>query len=71
MNDLGEQGVGARHYSLYALVEHRGSYTKGHYTAYVRDGSGWRCMNDSVVKPVDEAAVCGAEAFLLFYRADK
>lgn len=67
--DLGEaQHVPTRKYELCALIEHSGSYQRGHYCAYVRHAGGWRSMSDSQVKDVDEAAVLAAQGFLLFYR---
>ena len=58
----------AVHYDLYAVVQHKGEYEGGHYTAFVRhEGGCWLRKSDSDVKPVDEEEVLGAEAFLLFY----
>ena len=52
---------------LYALIEHQGTFAGGHYIAYVRLGTSWFRMSDSVVVPVDEEAVLQKQAFLLFY----
>ncbi len=52
---------------LYALVEHQGSFSGGHYIAYVRLGEVWYRMSDSRVTEVSEAEVLGVRAFMLFY----
>ena len=58
---------GAAPLQLYGVVEHIGTFEGGHYVAFVRLGSQWYRMNDSVVKQVEEAEVLRAQAFLLFY----
>ena len=55
---------------LYALVEHQGSFSGGHYIAYVRLHSQWYRMSDSVVREVREAEVLEKQAFMLFYTRD-
>ena len=66
----------ARHFELFGVVEHSGTYRDGHYTAYVRSdvsdgtsasGARWNIFSDAKVTPVSEAAVLSAQAFLLFY----
>lgn len=52
---------------LYAVVEHQGSFSGGHYIAYVRLGCTWFRMSDSAVSEVDEAEVLQKQAFMLFY----
>ena len=52
---------------LYALVEHEGSFSGGHYIAYVRLGEAWYRMSDSVVTEVSAAEALGKQAFMLFY----
>ena len=58
----------AAHLSLYAVVEHQGTFVGGHYVAFVTIGGAWYRMNDSVVTLVSEATVLEAKAFMLFYQ---
>ena len=58
----------AAHLSLYAVVEHQGTFVGGHYVAFVKNGGAWYRMNDSVVTHVSEATVLEAKAFMLFYQ---
>ena len=58
------------HFELFGVVEHAGSFLGGHYTAFVRTSSNptrWHHFSDTHIKEVAEAAVLGAQAFLLFY----
>ena len=52
---------------LYALIEHQGTFSSGHYVALVRLSGGWYRMSDSQVTRIDEAAVLATQAFMLFY----
>ena len=57
-------------YDLYAVCNHIGSPSYGHYTAYAKCGSGWYLFDDAQVKRVDEpaaATIVSSEAYLLFY----
>jgi len=64
-----------RHYSLYAVVNHSGSFGYGHYTAYGRVGEGdnrrWYHFDDSSVTRADEAEVVSKAAYILFYESIK
>lgn len=57
-------------YQLYAVSNHRGSLSGGHYTAYSRntaDGR-WYLLDDSRVTPVEDMKdVLTPEAYVLFY----
>ena len=62
-------------YRLYAVVEHEGSMSFGHYTAYVdaaqsQDGTSatWFHISDGNARQSSMAAAMAAQAFLLFYR---
>ncbi|BES92394.1 ubiquitin carboxyl-terminal hydrolase [Nesidiocoris tenuis] len=59
------------YYSLYGIVEHRGSLNSGHYVAYVKTCEGgqtrWYCISDSHVDEVTEERVLKTPAYLLFY----
>lgn len=58
-------------YDLYAVAEHKGNLTTGHYTALVLkkgdDKMHWVQCNDEVIKPVSDQAVVSPNAYLLFY----
>lgn len=60
-------------YRLYAVVNHSGTLTCGHYTAYCKvgqeaDRSRWYHFNDATVTPVsEEKQIVSREAYLLFY----
>uniref|UniRef100_A0A8C1UQ01 Ubiquitin carboxyl-terminal hydrolase n=1 Tax=Cyprinus carpio TaxID=7962 RepID=A0A8C1UQ01_CYPCA len=58
-------------YSLYAVINHRGSRHGGHYTAHIRSSeeNKWYCFDDSRVTEVDESKLKGSsEAYLLLYQ---
>jgi ubiquitin carboxyl-terminal hydrolase 4/11/15 len=61
---------GAR-YKLFAVVNHSGSLSSGHYTAYGRIGEGssrpWYFFNDSSVTRAEESDVISQAAYILFY----
>jgi len=60
----------AAQYELYAVVEHSGTMTGGHYVAYVRLPTApvWYYVSDSSVRASTESEVLRAQAYLLFYR---
>eukprot|EP00928_Gymnodinium_smaydae_P030946 TRINITY_DN22869_c0_g1_i1.p1 TRINITY_DN22869_c0_g1~~TRINITY_DN22869_c0_g1_i1.p1 ORF type:complete len:944 (+),score=202.04 TRINITY_DN22869_c0_g1_i1:27-2834(+) len=63
-------------YELYAVVNHSGSLSFGHYTAYGRVGEGedrkWYLFNDSTVSIADEKDVVTQAAYILCYeRVDR
>ena len=58
---------GATPMRLYGVVEHQGSFSGGHYIAYVRLAQQWYRMSDSVVTAVTEEEVLHKQAFMLFY----
>jgi len=56
-------------YNLYAISNHSGSTSGGHYTAFVKndkDGKWYDC-NDSFVSEVSENNIITSSAYLLFY----
>lgn len=55
-------------YELYGVIEHEGTLNRGHYTACVRVGDQWHYVNDSRVTKIDKSAVCGRNAYMLFYK---
>jgi len=58
-------------YRLYAVVNHSGSLSFGHYTAYCKVGEEpnrqWYFFNDATVSAARESDVVSREAYLLFY----
>ncbi|KAL0993039.1 hypothetical protein UPYG_G00102510 [Umbra pygmaea] len=60
----------AFYYDLYAVCNHHGGMTGGHYTAFCRnsvDGQ-WYGYDDSSAEHVSEEQVCTRGAYILFYQ---
>ncbi|KAF8159371.1 hypothetical protein B0H34DRAFT_655402 [Crassisporium funariophilum] len=55
-------------YDLYAVTNHYGNLSSGHYTAFIASRGGWMYCDDSSVKPVDPKQVVGQKAYVLFYK---
>jgi len=55
-------------YELYAVSQHFGSCSGGHYTAVCKNNGKWYDFNDSSVSPTSESSVVSSAAYLLFYR---
>lgn len=55
------------HYTLSAVIVHKGGIESGHYVSYSREGEDWFLFDDSKVVLVSEAEVLKAEAYLLLY----
>lgn len=55
-------------YDLYAVCNHFGSLSSGHYTAFVRSQKDWYNIGDSRVSKTDENAVKARSAYLLCFR---
>ena len=56
-------------YDLYAICNHLGSMSRGHYTAYCRnpaDGN-WYTFDDQLVQPISEEQLITSGAYMLFY----
>ncbi len=56
-------------YDLYAVCNHLGTMTRGHYTAYCRNPADahWYMFDDSKVQPLEEEDLVTPGAYLLFY----
>ena len=55
-------------YKLFAIGNHEGSYTSGHYFADCKNSQNqWHRFNDSHVSPIQENELCGQRAYVLFY----
>eukprot|EP01100_Stratorugosa_tubuloviscum_P000748 TRINITY_DN1169_c0_g1_i2.p1 TRINITY_DN1169_c0_g1~~TRINITY_DN1169_c0_g1_i2.p1 ORF type:complete len:509 (-),score=151.10 TRINITY_DN1169_c0_g1_i2:79-1605(-) len=57
-------------YELFALINHMGGCTGGHYIAFAKNKKSkkWYIFDDLVVKEVEEEVVKAREAYVLFYR---
>jgi ubiquitin carboxyl-terminal hydrolase 20/33 len=55
-------------YRLLGTIVHMGSFTGGHYVAYIRRGDQWYVCDDSRVTPVTPETVAESEAYVLFYQ---
>ena len=66
---LGDDRIGAI-YDLFAVSNHYGGLSGGHYTAFAKNNlSGqWYDFNDSRVSSVQEKEIVGPAAYVLFYR---
>ena len=56
-------------YDLYAVCNHLGSMSRGHYTAYCRnpaDGN-WYTFDDQLVQPITDEQLITSGAYMLFY----
>ncbi|VDO36296.1 unnamed protein product [Onchocerca flexuosa] len=60
------------YFSLYAVVNHRGSLNSGHYTAVVRNRitKQWLLFDDDVVTSIDVDSICSKYAFILYFQKD-
>lgn len=55
-------------YDLYGVVNHYGSMTFGHYTAYVKNQDQWKTYDDSSVSNMNMGDVNSEAAYVLFYK---
>lgn len=57
-------------YDLYAVCNHRGTMSNGHYTAYCQNPitGKWFCYDDHLVSEIDPSRVCTPDAYILFYK---
>ncbi|PLW47368.1 hypothetical protein PCASD_02576 [Puccinia coronata f. sp. avenae] len=55
-------------YDLYAVCNHFGSLSSGHYTAFARSQKDWYNIGDSRVSKTDEKSVKARSAYLLCFR---
>ncbi|VDK74365.1 unnamed protein product [Litomosoides sigmodontis] len=60
------------YFSLYAVVNHRGSLNSGHYTATIRNQitKQWLLFDDDAVTPVNVDSICSKYAFILYFQKD-
>jgi ubiquitin C-terminal hydrolase len=55
-------------YDLYAVSNHYGSMSFGHYTAFCKNNNNWYDFDDSSVSKVDDDKVITEAAYNLFYK---
>lgn len=55
-------------YDLYAVSNHFGGTSGGHYTAYVKHEDCWYEMDDSHTIPINESKIVSSAAYVLFYK---
>lgn len=55
-------------YDLFAISQHYGSLSSGHYTALCKNQNKWYDFDDECVNRIEEKKVLNNAAYLLFYR---
>jgi len=55
-------------YDLYAISQHFGGLSSGHYTAFAKNQNKWIDFNDEVVSKVDTNTLVNNSAYILFYK---
>jgi ubiquitin carboxyl-terminal hydrolase 8 len=56
-------------YELYAVCNHSGNVSGGHYTVFIKNANGkWYHMNDTNVNEINVSAITTTSAYCLFYR---
>ena len=55
-------------YDLYAISQHYGSLSSGHYTALCRNRNRWYSFDDEKVSRLAEENIVTSAAYLLFYK---
>jgi len=58
-------------YDLYAVTNHFGSLSSGHYTAFIASRGGWLYCDDSRVTTANAKDVVGKPAYVLYYKRVK
>jgi len=58
-------------YDLYAVTNHFGTLSSGHYTAFISSRGGWLYCDDSRISQADSKDVVGKPAYMLFYKRTK
>jgi ubiquitin carboxyl-terminal hydrolase 4/11/15 len=63
---IGEKGGNKEKYDLYAVIQHHGQISQGHYTAICKINDIWVLFNDSLLSKINNPVT--NDAYLLFYR---
>jgi ubiquitin C-terminal hydrolase len=69
--ELAKEGKSGTTYNLYAVSNHVGSLSGGHYTAFCKNpiSNTWYLFDDRhVVKVADKKHITGNAAYVLFYK---
>ena len=55
-------------YNLTSVINHHGSVSSGHYTAFVCANNQWFLCDDEKVSPIDSLSVVTPDAYILTYK---
>jgi ubiquitin carboxyl-terminal hydrolase 4/11/15 len=55
-------------YELFAVSNHIGTPSGGHYTSYIKTGRGWVHFNDGKLDAIGEQSVISSSSYCLFYK---
>ena len=55
-------------YNLQAVINHHGSVSSGHYTAFINTNNQWFLCDDEKVSMVDSQCVVTPDAYILMYK---
>ncbi|KAL5536690.1 DOA4 [Sanghuangporus sanghuang] len=58
-------------YDLYAVTNHFGTLSSGHYTAFINSRGNWLYCDDSRISNADSREVVGKPAYVLYYKRIK
>ena len=60
-----------KHYHLIATINHTGSLTRGHYTAFIKipNSKSWLHCNDAAVLRTNENKVNNTSSYIYFYES--
>jgi ubiquitin C-terminal hydrolase len=65
--DMGKYVPGAGKYRLTSIINHYGSLSWGHYTAYIRVGERWYHFNDSMLEEIRYSTELDRSAYVVTY----
>lgn len=55
-------------YNLYGVVNHIGSFNKGHYFTFIFKNNNWFSISDDNINIIDESKIISKNAYILFYK---
>tara|TARA_B110000908_G_C10120063_1_gene387184 strand:- start:238 stop:420 length:183 start_codon:yes stop_codon:yes gene_type:complete len=59
-------------YDLYAISNHGGEFSGGHYWSYAKNIDGnWYNFNDTQITSIEESDLISSDAYCLFYKKKK
>ena len=64
-----DQNGNIQKYNLYAVIQHHGEISQGHYTAICKINGIWVLFNDSIISKISSPIT--NDAYLLFYRRNE